>query len=147
MLWADAVISPKGSAAFCRRTEGGERRNGRRPPFATSIIWCSASRPLQAEGIWVLGMPMETDATLFNTALTGPIRLGHGQRRALRRLTRERCDALVAILMMGAVESLNVSVATAVCLVCDTGCAGESGSCWKVSPQGGNPEVSLVTGG
>ena len=35
---------------------------------------------------------------------------------SLRRLTRERCDALVAIPMMGAVESLNVSVATAVCL-------------------------------
>jgi 23S rRNA (guanosine2251-2'-O)-methyltransferase len=34
----------------------------------------------------------------------------------MRRLTRETCDELVSIPMMGAVESLNVSVASAVCL-------------------------------
>ena len=72
---------------------------------------------LQAAGIWVLGAEMETEATLFNTTLTGPIAWVLGNEgKGLRRLTRERCDALVAIPMIGAVESLNVSVATAVCL-------------------------------
>ena len=34
----------------------------------------------------------------------------------LRRLTRETCDQIVAIPMLGSVSSLNVSVATGVCL-------------------------------
>ena len=72
---------------------------------------------LQAAGVWVLGAEMETEATLFNTKLTGPLAWVLGNEgKGLRRLTRERCDALVAIPMVGAVESLNVSVATAVCL-------------------------------
>jgi len=34
----------------------------------------------------------------------------------MRRLTRETCDILAHIPMLGSVESLNVSVATGVCL-------------------------------
>ena len=36
--------------------------------------------------------------------------------KGLRRLTRERCDYLVSLPMRGQVESLNISVATGICL-------------------------------
>jgi len=36
--------------------------------------------------------------------------------KGLRRLTEERCDYLVSLPLLGKVESLNVSVATGVCL-------------------------------
>ena len=54
---------------------------------------------------------------LFEADLTGPLAvLMGGEAKGLRRLTREHCDLLVALPMCGAVESLNVSVATGVIL-------------------------------
>ena len=74
MLWgrrrdtAEAWLRPL-SAVALKAASGATETT----PFATSTIWCSASRPLQAEGHLGAGAEMETDATLFNTALTGPI--------------------------------------------------------------------------
>lgn len=115
---ADAVVLPRhGSAplsAVALKAASGATET---TPvcYVNNLVQCIEA--LQAAGIWVLGAAMETDATLFNTSLTGPTAWVMGNEgKGLRRLTRERCDALVAIPMMGAVESLNVSVATAVCL-------------------------------
>ena len=115
---ADAVIIPKhGSAplsAVALKAASGATET---TPICqvSNLVQCIEA--LQAAGVWVLGAEMETDATLFNTKLTGPLAWVLGNEgKGLRRLTRERCDALVAIPMVGAVESLNVSVATAVCL-------------------------------
>lgn len=115
---ADAVVLPKhGSAplsAVALKAASGATET---TPVCTVNNLVQCIEALQAAGIWVLGAEMETEATLFNTSLTGPIAWVLGNEgKGLRRLTRERCDALVAIPMVGAVESLNVSVATAVCL-------------------------------
>lgn len=68
-------------------------------------------------GVWVYGAAGETDQTIYQTDLKGRVAVVMGaEEKGLRRLTRETCDALFKIPMQGTVESLNVSVATAVIL-------------------------------
>lgn len=72
---------------------------------------------LKARGIWLVGAAGEAEQSLYQTDLVGPLAVVMGaEDTGLRRLTRERCDFLAKIPMRGAVESLNVSVATAVFL-------------------------------
>ncbi len=72
---------------------------------------------LGQSGVMVIGADDEAAQDLFATDLTGPLAIVLGAEGAgLRRLTRERCDQLVRLPMRGAVESLNVAVATGVCL-------------------------------
>ncbi len=72
---------------------------------------------LQQKGLWVVGTAGEADQSLYAQDLTGPIVLVMGaEGRGMRRLTREHCDYLVRLPMAGSVSSLNVSVATGVCL-------------------------------
>ncbi len=67
--------------------------------------------------VWVVGTAGEAESSLYQLALTGPFALVMGgEEKGMRRLTREACDSLVRIPMAGTVESLNVSVATGVCL-------------------------------
>ena len=72
---------------------------------------------LKQRGLWVTGTAGEGDQSLYDVDFKGPSVLVMGAEGAgMRRLTRERCDHLVRIPMQGQVESLNVSVATGVCL-------------------------------
>lgn len=74
-------------------------------------------RALKKRGIWLAGTSDEATDSLYSTDLTGPLALVMGSEGSgLRRLTSELCDYLVSIPMAGQVESLNVSVATGVCL-------------------------------
>ncbi|BES72614.1 23S rRNA (guanosine(2251)-2'-O)-methyltransferase RlmB [Marinobacter nanhaiticus D15-8W] len=74
-------------------------------------------RALQDAGVWVIGTAGEADATLYQADFRGPVALVMGaEGKGMRRLTREHCDALINIPMRGQVDSLNVSVATGVCL-------------------------------
>ncbi|MGV3345913.1 23S rRNA (guanosine(2251)-2'-O)-methyltransferase RlmB [Enterobacteriaceae bacterium LUAb1] len=74
-------------------------------------------RLLQASGIWLTGTAGEADHTLFQSKMTGPLAVVMGaEGEGMRRLTREHCDELVSIPMAGSVSSLNVSVATGICL-------------------------------
>jgi len=72
---------------------------------------------LQQRGIWITGTAGEAEASVYQTDLTGPCALVMGaEGKGMRRLTREHCDQLINIPMAGEVSSLNVSVATGVCL-------------------------------
>ncbi|RLM19057.1 23S rRNA (guanosine(2251)-2'-O)-methyltransferase RlmB [Brenneria alni] len=74
-------------------------------------------RVLQQHNIWIVGTAGEADHTLYQSKLTGPLALVMGaEGEGMRRLTREHCDELISIPMAGSVSSLNVSVATGVCL-------------------------------
>lgn len=74
-------------------------------------------RDLQDRGIRIVGAAGDASRTLFETDLTGPLALVLGsEEKGLRRLTRENCDELASLPMAGRVESLNVSVATGICL-------------------------------
>lgn len=71
----------------------------------------------QTYNIWVVGTAGEAEQSLYQSKLTGGLALVMGaEGEGLRRLTREHCDQLVHIPMAGSVSSLNVSVATGVCL-------------------------------
>ena len=68
-------------------------------------------------GLWLVGTAGESDQSLYQADLKGPLALVMGgEEKGMRRLTREACDYLVRLPMHGAVESLNVSVATGICL-------------------------------
>ena len=74
-------------------------------------------RSLKNRGVWLAGTSDAATDSLYSTDLTGPLALVMGSEGSgLRRLTGELCDYLVSIPMAGQVESLNVSVATGVCL-------------------------------
>lgn len=67
--------------------------------------------------IWLVGTAGEADHTIYQSRLTGSLAIVMGaEGEGMRRLTKEHCDELVSIPMSGMVSSLNVSVATGICL-------------------------------
>ncbi len=86
-------------------------------PFVAVVNLARTLRELKQKGVWLVGTADEAERTLFDVDLTGPTAIVMGSEgEGLRRLTRESCDELVRIPMAGAVESLNVSVASGVAL-------------------------------
>ncbi|MBE8166943.1 MAG: 23S rRNA (guanosine(2251)-2'-O)-methyltransferase RlmB [Shewanella sp.] len=74
-------------------------------------------RHIQQKGVWIVGTAGEADSDLYQADLKGSLAIAMGaEDKGLRRLTREACDSLISIPMSGSVSSLNVSVATGVCL-------------------------------
>lgn len=72
---------------------------------------------LQNFGVWITGAAGEAEQNIYQTDLKGPAAIAMGaEGSGLRRLTREHCDQLTKIPMVGSVSSLNVSVATGICL-------------------------------
>jgi 23S rRNA (guanosine2251-2'-O)-methyltransferase len=74
-------------------------------------------RRLKEQGIWLAGTSDQASQDIHQAPLDGPLALVMGSEgKGMRRLTAELCDFLVRIPMQGTVSSLNVSVATGVCL-------------------------------
>lgn len=72
---------------------------------------------LKDAGLWVIGTSDQAQQSIFDVDLSGPVALVVGQEgTGMRRLTTERCDQRVRLPMAGTVSSLNVSVATGICL-------------------------------
>ena len=74
-------------------------------------------RALQEQGVWFVGTAGEATHDIYQAKLTGPLAIVMGaEGDGMRRLTRETCDDLIKIPMSGSVSSLNVSVASGICL-------------------------------
>ena len=72
---------------------------------------------LRARGVWITGTAADADRTLFEADLTGPVAICIGSEgEGISRLLKEKCDFLVSIPMEGQTESLNASVAGALCM-------------------------------
>ena len=113
-----AVIVPRDRAAgitpVVRKVAAGAAET---VPLVAVVNLARTLRLLKDRGIWLVGTDDAADKTLFGADLQGPMALVMGSEgEGMRRLTRECCDQLVSIPMAGAVESLNVSVATGVAL-------------------------------
>ena len=86
-------------------------------PFVVVTNLVRTLERLKTAGVWIIGTDGSSDDVLYDTDMTGPIALVVGaEGKGMRRLTREACDRLVKLPMHGVVSSLNVSVATGVCL-------------------------------
>jgi len=114
-----AVVAPRdravGLTPTVRKVASGAAE---RLPFIQVTNLARTLGNLKQHGLWVVGTAGEGEQSLYQCQLgTEPLALVMGaEGTGLRRLTREHCDQLIHIPMFGQVESLNVSVATAVCL-------------------------------
>ena len=115
---AHAVIAPKDHAVGINATVAKVASGAAETvPYFMVTNLARTLGELKERGIWVIGTSDEADATLYQCDLKGPVALVLGaEGPGMRQLTKKTCDALVRIPMQGAVESLNVSVASAVCL-------------------------------
>ncbi len=113
-----AVIMPKDRAvglnATVRKVASGAANT---IPVIQVTNLARALREMQAAGLWIIGTSDNAEQTIYEQDFNRPLALVLGaEGKGLRHNTRKYCDALVRIPMQGKVESLNVSVATGVCL-------------------------------
>ena len=115
---AHAVIAPKDHAAGINATVAKVASGAAETvPYFMVTNLARTLGELKERGIWVIGTSDDAPRTLYQADLKGPCALVLGaEGPGMRQLTRKTCDLLVRIPMRGAVESLNVSVASAVCL-------------------------------
>jgi len=117
-MGVQAIVAPKDRAAGLNATVHKVASGAAETvPFIAVTNLARALRELKDKGIWVVGTSDQGAGALFDAKLSGPLALVLGaEGEGLRRLTRETCDELVSIPMLGQVESLNVSVAAGICL-------------------------------
>ena len=117
-MGAHAVVAPKDRAtglnATVHKVASGAAES---VPFIAVTNLARTLRELKDKGIWVVGAAEDAGKTLFEAKLSGPLAVVLGaEGEGLRRLTRETCDELFSVPMLGQVESLNVSVAAGILL-------------------------------
>jgi 23S rRNA (guanosine2251-2'-O)-methyltransferase len=114
---AHAVIAPKDRAVGLNATAAKVASGAADVPYITVTNLARAMRELQEHDIWLTGTTDDAESTIYDVDYTGGVAFVMGSEgEGMRRLTRENCDRLVSLPMLGSVESLNVSVASGVCL-------------------------------
>ena len=115
---AHAVIAPKDHAAGINATVAKVASGAAETvPYFMVTNLARTLGELKERSIWIVGAAGEAERTLYEADLKSPTALVLGaEGPGMRQLTRKTCDLLVRIPMRGAVESLNVSVASGVCL-------------------------------
>jgi 23S rRNA (guanosine2251-2'-O)-methyltransferase len=113
-----AIIIPKdravGLTPAVRMAAAG---SAERVPVVAVTNLTRTLEKLKGLGYWITGLAGEAEESIYDIDFTGPLVLVMGgEAEGLRRLTAETCDRLARIPMVGRIESLNVSVAAAVCL-------------------------------
>lgn len=113
-----AVIAPKDRAvglnATVRKVASGAAET---IPFIAVTNLARTIRELKEAGVFIIGTTMDAPTDLFSAKLDGPIAIVLGaEGKGIRHLTAQNCDDLITIPMFGSVESMNVSVATGICL-------------------------------
>ena len=114
---AHAVVVPKDRAVGVNATVAKAACGAADTiPVITVTNLARTLRDLKARGVWILGAAVGGE-NLFDADVSGPVAWVLGaEGSGLRRLTRESCDRLIGIPLYGSVESLNVSVASGICL-------------------------------
>ncbi len=115
---AHAVVAPKDHAVGLNATVAKVASGAAETvPYLMVTNLARSLNEMKERGLRIIGASDDATQTLFDIDLTGPVALVLGAEGAgMRQLTRKTCDELISIPMAGAVESLNVSVAAAVCL-------------------------------
>ena len=115
---AHAVVAPKDHAVGLNATVAKVASGAAETvPYLMVTNLARSLNEMKERGIRIIGTSDDAAHTLYQADLTGPVALVLGaEGPGMRQLTRKTCDELVSIPMAGAVESLNVSVAAAVCL-------------------------------
>ena len=115
---AQAVIAPKDHAAGINATVSKVASGAAETvPYFMVTNLARTLGELKERNIWCIGTSDDAEKTIYDVDLRGPVALILGaEGEGMRQLTRKTCDELVRIPMNGAVESLNVSVASGVCL-------------------------------
>lgn len=115
---AHALVAPKDHAVGLNATVAKVASGAAETvPYLMVTNLARTLTELQERGMQVVGTSDDAEQSIYDIDLTGPVAWVLGaEGSGLRQLTRKTCDVLVRIPMSGAVESLNVSVASAVCL-------------------------------
>jgi 23S rRNA (guanosine2251-2'-O)-methyltransferase len=113
-----AVILPRdravGVTASVRKVASGAAEN---LPIIEVTNLARTLRQIRDAGVWVVGTNDRAEQTIYQLDLDRPLALVMGaEGMGIRENTRKQCDAIVRLPMQGIVESLNVSVATGICL-------------------------------
>ena len=113
-----AVVAPKDRAVGINATVSKVASGAAETvPYIAVTNLARTMRELKEHGIWTIGAEERAEHDVYAAELTGPLAWVLGaEGEGMRRLTREHCDALVRIPMLGTVESLNVSVSAGICL-------------------------------